>query len=118
MTEFRLLGRFLTIFFLLLPRPPRSSLFPYTTLFRSRPLTRSRLILGAVDDRSHRPVEGDGEHDQRQVNRRRIRYGGAVLVHAQQVREQPIRSAHAAEIGRASCRERVWVTAGGGSSKI
>src|SRR5687767_15492347 len=26
----------LTFFFLLLPRPPRSTLFPYTTLFRSQ----------------------------------------------------------------------------------
>src|SRR5439155_24275891 len=29
---------FLPIFFLMLPRPPRSTLFPYTTLFRSPPL--------------------------------------------------------------------------------
>src|SRR5207249_9956886 len=31
---------FLLFFFLLLPRPPRSTLFPYTTLFRS-PVSRS-----------------------------------------------------------------------------
>src|SRR2546422_7932673 len=39
-------------FFLMIRRPPRSTLFPYTTLFRSR--------------RSHRPARGeqvvDGEH--------------------------------------------------------
>src|SRR5205814_8278956 len=29
-------------FFLLLPRPPRSTLFPYTTLFRSVPSVRRR----------------------------------------------------------------------------
>src|SRR6476661_11164140 len=29
-------------FFLMIRRPPRSTLFPYTTLFRSRPLPRSR----------------------------------------------------------------------------
>src|SRR5688572_31416715 len=29
------MGRILFIFFLMLPRPPRSTLFPYTTLFRS-----------------------------------------------------------------------------------
>src|SRR5690242_21276117 len=29
------------IFFLMLRRPPRSTLFPYTTLFRSRPLNRT-----------------------------------------------------------------------------
>src|SRR3712207_7031083 len=27
----------MTIFFLMIPRPPRSTLFPYTTLFRSDP---------------------------------------------------------------------------------
>src|SRR6266542_4360146 len=29
-------------FFLMIRRPPRSTLFPYTTLFRSRPTARSR----------------------------------------------------------------------------
>src|SRR5712672_4315543 len=29
-------------FFLMIRRPPRSTLFPYTTLFRSRPRSRSR----------------------------------------------------------------------------
>src|SRR5438876_11699397 len=31
--------------FLIMPRPPRSTLFPYTTLFRSIPLTLSNLKL-------------------------------------------------------------------------
>src|SRR5437899_8485565 len=35
-----------SFFFLMTPRPPRSTLFPYTTLFRSR-LTAYRLI-GAI----------------------------------------------------------------------
>src|SRR5437660_12729207 len=38
-------------FFLLIRRPPRSTLFPYTTLFRSvqaGPLLRRRGLLGAV----------------------------------------------------------------------
>src|SRR5688572_30885556 len=30
---------YLFFFFLLIPRPPRSTLFPYTTLFRSRVVT-------------------------------------------------------------------------------
>src|SRR5712675_2515020 len=30
---------FLFLFFLMIRRPPRSTLFPYTTLFRSRPKT-------------------------------------------------------------------------------
>src|SRR5436309_12736595 len=40
------------LFYLILPRPPRSTLFPYTTLFRSpppRPIRRSR----AAPDRPH-----------------------------------------------------------------
>src|SRR2546429_2535745 len=38
-------------FFLMIRRPPRSTLFPYTTLFRSlpRPLRRLGLWLGLVD---------------------------------------------------------------------
>src|SRR5260370_4932696 len=31
----------ISFFFLMIRRPPRSTLFPYTTLFRSPPLTRS-----------------------------------------------------------------------------
>src|SRR3990172_6831086 len=33
-------------FFFMIRRPPRSTLFPYTTLFRSRPHRRSRLAPG------------------------------------------------------------------------
>src|SRR3712207_9155920 len=40
----------LPIFFLMIRRPPRSTLFPYTTLFRSATLLRSRL---------HRPTGGE-----------------------------------------------------------
>src|SRR5687768_18394303 len=32
----------LSLFFLIIPRPPRSTLFPYTTLFRSGQARRSR----------------------------------------------------------------------------
>src|SRR5207253_8931097 len=38
------------IFFLMLPRPPRSTLFPYTTLFRSL----------AQDSERARPIDGGG----------------------------------------------------------
>src|SRR5437870_3811975 len=38
-------GFMFLLFFLLIPRPPRSTLFPYTTLFRSRTdLFRGKLI--------------------------------------------------------------------------
>src|SRR6266481_8366326 len=35
---------FLFLFFLMIRRPPRSTLFPYTTLFRSRPLPGPALL--------------------------------------------------------------------------
>src|SRR5688572_31447190 len=37
-----MLVRLLLFFFLMLRRPPRSTLFPYTTLFRSGPRNRSQ----------------------------------------------------------------------------
>src|SRR5215475_15156786 len=37
---------FVFFFFLMIRRPPRSTLFPYTTLFRSRPCRRSALRPG------------------------------------------------------------------------
>src|SRR2546429_2983901 len=39
---------FLSFFFLMIRRPPRSTLFPYTTLFRS-PAARLAAVLLAVD---------------------------------------------------------------------
>src|SRR5439155_26007622 len=39
---------FVYFFFLLLPRPPRSTLFPYTTLFRSGSVTARRQSQSAV----------------------------------------------------------------------
>src|SRR2546422_9602954 len=45
---------FFFFFFLMIRRPPRSTLFPYTTLFRSRVVER---LLGA-----HAPRGGVGEH--------------------------------------------------------
>src|SRR2546430_9232967 len=42
-------------FFLMIRRPPRSTLFPYTTLFRS--------VLADWDLPAHRPQEGDARRD-------------------------------------------------------
>src|SRR5258708_11166810 len=41
-----LLNRGIRFFFLMIRRPPRSTLFPYTTLFRSR--TETNLAIGAT----------------------------------------------------------------------
>src|SRR2546430_5800821 len=69
--------RSISFFFLMIRRPPRSTLFPYTTLFRSRLLDRTeraeqdvgeRAVHGAAhDDRENqaaRPVERAGGHEQ------------------------------------------------------
>src|SRR2546430_8738310 len=64
---------FLTLFFfLMIRRPPRSTLFPYTTLFRSRrsrPLDRRTLAraapVGACEDESG--DDADGRQDARWV---------------------------------------------------
>src|SRR3712207_8934660 len=43
-------------------RPPRSTLFPYTTLFRSGPLEAEDLVVGAGDDeRVHLAIADGGE---------------------------------------------------------
>src|SRR5207247_10059421 len=70
-----------SFFFVLFCRPPRSTLFPYTTLFRSgvgleeiveRPLA-DLARLGADDPRRHRRLQterrADGEHQDRKSTR-------------------------------------------------
>src|SRR5438270_9118428 len=54
------------LFFLMIRRPPRSTLFPYTTLFRSQPAGFDE----RRDDRDHRPHV-------RQMPRDHVRRGGA-----------------------------------------
>src|SRR2546421_1700100 len=44
----------LSFFFLMIRRPPRSTLFPYTTLFRSR-LRSAALLLGMIETRQISP---------------------------------------------------------------
>src|SRR5256885_10439765 len=56
------------LFFLMIRRPPRSTLFPYTTLFRSRPAGRDRDQL--VPER-RQPGSGlAAQHGQVDVDRR------------------------------------------------
>src|SRR5262249_61879399 len=69
-------------FFLLLRRPLRSTLFPYTTLFRSRhgvPRVYVVKVKGAVDDRSlvrwREPIDIDGRPT-RAAAVRRLRFEG------------------------------------------
>src|SRR2546430_6486780 len=43
-------------FFLMIRRPPRSTLFPYTTLFRSPPLPHRREDVPRIDDQTGAPL--------------------------------------------------------------
>src|SRR5688500_20011166 len=61
------------IFFLMNRRPPSSTLFPYTTLFRSAQLQGHRQELGGVA-RREAPAEVGGQPDRR-VTRRPRRCG-------------------------------------------
>src|SRR3712207_7612698 len=44
-------------------RPPRSTLFPYTTLFRSRPRVRAPRLVDREERVEHRPAEDHGVVD-------------------------------------------------------
>src|SRR2546430_15576654 len=57
--------RFLVFFFLMIRRPPRSTLFPYTTLFRSRgPCVTARQQID-FDQPCHRPACQQGGRDRK-----------------------------------------------------
>src|SRR2546429_6770252 len=61
--------QFLFFFFLMIRRPPRSTLFPYTTLFRSHPLLRLAL--------SPRRKTKSGIRSELPALQRRIGFAGA-----------------------------------------
>src|SRR5690349_24445167 len=96
--------------------PPTSTLFPYTTLFRSL-LERDDV---GVELAQHRfdalgvevPVAAHADVD---VVRRK-----AQPVHAHDAGpgfNRPLPQRARAEIGRASCRERVWMAVGAGAAR-
>src|SRR3712207_9560667 len=63
---------FCFFFFLMIRRPPRSTLFPYTTLFRSAAGALLQQVGGLADERVDAGVVGQhvrGEHLQRQRDR-------------------------------------------------
>src|SRR5256885_9456449 len=62
-------------FFLMIRRPPRSTLFPYTTLFRSRARHR-----GARRAHAHRVRRARGERERRSPDRKSTRLNSSHLV--------------------------------------
>src|SRR2546427_1352606 len=68
--------RLFSFFFLMIRRPPRSTLFPYTTLFRSQdepsdeelggePDQRVELLFDLAMEQRADQARGDGRHDER-----------------------------------------------------
>src|SRR2546425_12641262 len=55
---------FFFFFFLMIRRPPRSTLFPYTTLFRSQPkrFEPAKLVPGRPGGDDHRVADRSEEH--------------------------------------------------------
>src|SRR3712207_9445959 len=94
-------------------RPPRSTLFPYTTLFRSRAeheaLRTARERLGTEEGRRcyarRAGIEGTLSQGVRAFGLRRSRYRGLARTHLQHVATAA--ALNLDQIGRASCRERV-----------
>src|SRR5690349_22003689 len=67
---------FLTFFFLMIRRPPRSTLFPYTTLFRSGPLPfydRNKLVLAGTLERPRVTGRNVLDHFERVSDRKSTR---------------------------------------------
>src|SRR6266571_7962793 len=57
-----------TLFFLIILRPPRSTLFPYTTLFRSPALGRRAGAIGAAGRRQPDRRNGAGDRKSTRLN--------------------------------------------------
>src|SRR2546429_9726113 len=89
---------FLFFFFLMIRRPPRSTLFPYTTLFRSFDLGQS------VRVSKHKPRKSRNAVGQ--VGKPWGSFSPAILAIVPAVPARPCMRG-GTEIGRASCRERV-----------
>src|SRR2546426_12384294 len=100
---------YLLFFFLMIRRPPRSTLFPYTTLFRSGPGLPFCRHWGEIltHERTpawfRHPVLRPRFRADQDVLHRRVVGRDQLQLAAQEGR----RASEAAEIGRASCRERV-----------
>src|SRR6266511_5085056 len=66
-------------FFLMIRRPPRSTLFPYTTLFRSPAWTRSGRALGCAALASRTPLSAAGDRKGTRLNSSHVTISYAVF---------------------------------------
>src|SRR2546422_11545649 len=67
-----------SFFFLMIRRPPRSTLFPYTTLFRSRLIVELRIVRGH-EVRQHQRRHAGGGGDAPHVLHRRVAVDDVLL---------------------------------------
>src|SRR2546427_13302088 len=110
---------FYFFFFLMIRRPPRSTLFPYTTLFRSRARSVSvNYDQGAVAAMLAHERNGSGDTDLYMGGKYRIGTAAVMLAYDRSKSGTPgtgpdksrmvsLGATYGIEIGRASCRERV-----------
>src|SRR3712207_8835529 len=68
------------VFFLMIRRPPRSTLFPYTTLFRSVDLLQLELLLHLLDGEDLVLVAEAPAHETEEVHHRLGQDAGALVV--------------------------------------
>src|SRR2546430_17732001 len=103
---------FFFFFFLMIRRPPRSTLFPYTTLFRSS-LPECAYLAGIIrapnyySSADRHPERGAQARDRVLTQMLDNKYITAEDL--EEAKKAPLKIVHASssEIGRASCRERV-----------
>src|SRR2546426_1750141 len=74
-------------------RPPRSTLFPYTTLFRSQPLRQSRSSQRVAGDERQARTYEKAERDLAQ-RRRNVRLDGAVTPGREDRKSTRLNSSH------------------------
>src|SRR3712207_9246603 len=102
-------------FFLMIRRPPRSTLFPYTTLFRSKEFGTGAVKMTPAHDpndfevgKRHNLEEINVMNDDATMNELAGKYAGMDRYECREALVKDLDEAgYLLEIGRASCRERV-----------
>src|SRR5436309_15532033 len=89
---------FFIFFFLMIRRPPRSTLFPYTTLFRSFAHLDDEAVVRAADDvldagrQLHEPEPGRRDRKSTRLNSSHVKISYAVFCLKKKKKEKKYRS--------------------------
>src|SRR5215208_7391991 len=87
---------FIFFFFLMIRRPPRSTLFPYTTLFRSR-VRRLLALEGQPQDRLARRPDDTRDRKSTRLNSSHVAISYAVFCLKKKKKEDDVLDAHRVE---------------------